>query len=758
MPGLPSAPALPALFSLALFLSAALLFTVELMIAKMILPLFGGTPAVWNTCMMFFQAVLLAGYGYAHLLGTRVGTARQIAVQLTLLAAACIVLPVAVPRQWAPSPEGNPAAELLVLLLITVGPPFFVLSSIAPLLQRWFARTGHPAAVDPYFLYSASNLGSMLALISYPAWVEPHLRLAGQGCAWTAGYVAVLFLTALCAAALWRWRSACPTGERADGEGAAGGCDVPAPLGRWEQGRWVLLAFVPSSLMLGVTSFLSTDVAAVPLFWVVPLALYLLSFIIVFARVPAQVHRISVWLLPLTLLALFLADFSDLGLPKWGVFSVHLVNFFMVSMVCHGEIARTRPAAGHLTVFYLWISVGGVLGGIFNSLVAPVVFPALFEYPAVLVLAALLVPAGRRARPAAIRLTWKEPALYLGTPLVLAPLVHYLTTDISVAHALHTFLIGLPFSWKAFSMIVNFGFPALACAGLLFLKRPLLFGIGFAAIFVTMTVQKDLELDIVHRQRNFFGVLTVSRSFDGSFMNLSHGTTLHGKQWLSPFHRREPASYYHRHGPAGEVFAEFDGTRKKKRIAVTGLGAGTLAVYAGAGQEIDFYEINPMVKRIATNAKYFTYLSDCRARWRIILGDARLTLAEAPSGRYGLVVLDAFSSDSIPVHLLTREAVALYLSKIEPAGVLLVHITNRYVDLAPVLARLVQEQGFACRLRDDEREFETGKDGSTWVVIARSERDLGGLARNGAWKKMAPRPGVGVWTDDFSNLLSVFKW
>ncbi|MCE5282879.1 MAG: fused MFS/spermidine synthase, partial [Deltaproteobacteria bacterium] len=456
--------------------------------------------------------------------------------------------------------------------------------------------------------------------------------------------------------------------------------------------------------------------------------------------------------------ALFLADFSDLGLPKWGVFSVHLVNFFMVSMVCHGEIARTRPAAGHLTVFYLWISVGGVLGGIFNSLVAPVVFPALFEYPVVLVLAALLVPAGRRARPAAIRLTWKEPALYLGTPLVLAPLVHHLTTDISVAHALHTFLIGLPFSWKTFSMIVNFGFPALACAGLLFLKRPLLFGIGFAAIFVTMTVQKDLELDIVHRQRNFFGVLTVSRSFDGSFMNLSHGTTLHGKQWLSPFHRREPASYYHRHGPAGEVFAEFDGTRKKKRIAVTGLGAGTLAAYAGTGQEIDFYEINPMVKRIATDAKYFTYLSDCRARWRIILGDARLTLAQAPSGRYGLVVLDAFSSDSIPVHLLTREAVALYLSKIEPSGVLLVHITNRYVDLAPVLARLAQEQGFACRLRDDEREFETGKDGSTWVVIARSERDLGGLARNGAWKKMAPRPGIGVWTDDFSNLLSVFKW
>ncbi len=750
-------PALPVLFSLTLFLSAALLFTLELMIARMILPLFGGTPAVWNTCMMFFQAVLLAGYGYAHLLGTRAGTARQIAVHLTLLAAASIVLPVAVPRQWAPSPEGNPVVELLGLLLITVGPPFFVLSAIAPLLQRWFARTGHPAAGDPYFLYSASNLGSMLALIGYPAWVEPHLRLAGQGRAWTAGYVAVLALTLLCAAVLWRCRPACPPGERAEGEGAAGPCDAPAPLGRREQGRWVLLAFVPSSLLLGVTSFLSTDVAAIPLFWVVPLALYLLSFIIVFARVPALVHRISVWLLPLTLLALFLADFSDMGLPKWAVFSVHLVNFFLVSMVCHGEIARTRPAAGHLTAFYLWISVGGVLGGIFNSLVAPVAFAALFEYPVVVVLAALLVPAGRRATVPA-RLTWKEPVLYLGTPLVLAPLVHHLATDISVGNALYSRLIGLPFSWRTFSTIVNLGFPALACAGLLFLKRPLLFGIGFAAIFVTMTVQKDLGMDIVHRQRNFFGVLTVSRSFDGSFLNLSHGTTLHGKQWLSPFHRLEPASYYHRNGPAGEVFAEFDGTRKKERIAVTGLGAGTLAAYAGPGQEIDFYEINPMVKGIAANAEYFSYLSDCRGRWRVILGDARLTLAQAPSGHYGLVVLDAFNSDSIPVHLLTREAVDLYLSKLEPDGVLLVHITNRYVDLAPVLARLAQEKGFACRLRDDERDFETGRDGSSWVVITRSERDLGGLARNGAWKKMAPRPGVGVWTDDFSNLLSVFKW
>ena len=291
------------------------------MIAKMILPLLGGTPAVWNTCMMFFQAVLLAGYGYAHISGTRAGIVRQITVQLAILAAACIVLPIAIPRQWAPSPEGSPIGEMLVLLLISVGPPFFVLSATAPLLQRWFARTGHPSAGDPYFLYSASNLGSMLALIGYPVWVEPHFRLAEQNLAWTIGYFVVLLLTLLCAGALWRYRSACPSEGRPDGEGEAGVCAAISPLTRRERGRWVLLAFVPSSLMLGVTSFLSTDVAAIPLFWVIPLALYLLSFIIVFARVPALVHRIAILLLPLSMLGPVPCRFLRIATCRSGRFS-----------------------------------------------------------------------------------------------------------------------------------------------------------------------------------------------------------------------------------------------------------------------------------------------------------------------------------------------------------------------------------------------------------------------------------------------------
>ncbi|MHB8770636.1 MAG: fused MFS/spermidine synthase [Syntrophales bacterium] len=748
---------LPALFSLTLFVSAALLFFVELMIAKLILPLLGGTPAVWNTCVLFYQAVLLMGYGYAHIAGTRAGDARQAALHLAILAAASFVLPIAIPGQWAPAAEGSPVGELLLLLAITVGPPFFVLSATAPLLQRWFARTGHPSAGDPYFLYSASNLGSMVALIGYPLWVEPHLRLAEQSWLWSVGYGVIVLLTALCAGALWRYRSSCPAGVRPEGGGAAEGCVSGPPPTRGERGRWVLYAFVPSSLMLGVTTFLSTDVAAIPLFWVIPLALYLLSFIIVFARVPALLHRMAILLLPLALLALFFVDFADTDAPKWTAFSVHLVNFFLVCMVCHGEIARRRPAAEYLTEFYLWLSAGGVLGGVFNSLLAPVAFRTVSEYPLVLILAALLLPAGLGARPPAGR-SWKGDLLFIGTPLLLVPLTHFLTGNSSVASDLYSRLPQLHVTGSTFRTLLGYGVPALICYGLVFLRKPLLFGLGFAALFATVAVAKDLNRDIVHRERSFFGVLTVTRTMSGTFMSLSHGTTLHGKQWLNPETRSEPVSYYHREGPVGEVFSRLAEEKRIHRIAVTGLGTGSLAAYAAAGQEIDFYEIDPAVKRISTDPAYFTFLSDCRAAWRVILGDARLTLGRAPPRHYDIIILDAFSSDSIPVHLLTEEALALYLTKLARDGVLLIHITNRYVNLAPVLARLCAEGGFACRLRDDEQDYEIGKDGSTWVLLARSERDLASLSARDAWQRIEPQDGIAAWRDDFSNILSVFKW
>lgn len=750
---------LPILFSLTLFLSAVLLFLVELMIAKMILPLLGGTPAVWNTCMMFFQAILLMGYGYAHIAGTKATVSRQIIIHLAMLGFACVALPIAVPRQWVPSAEGNPIGEVLLLLLISVGPPFFILSATAPLLQRWFAGTRHPSAGDPYFLYSASNTGSMLALISYPTWVEPYFPLAGQSRSWTIGYLIVLVLTVLCAGATRTYPSLCQPHGREHDKGAAAACGADDPgLTYRERCRWVLYAFVPSSLMLGVTTFLSTDVAAIPLFWVIPLALYLLSFIIVFARVPAMVHRVTVLLMPVSIAALVFVNFSDIDIPKWAMFIVHLLTFFLVCMACHGEVARTRPASRHLTEFYLWLSVGGMAGGVFNSLIAPAAFNAVFEYPLVLILAALLLPVDRRKRGQGLRNGWYI-LLCLGIPFVIAPLTYFLTASVFIVSGNLPWLSGLlHITANSLDTIVGYGIPVLLCCGLVFLRKRLLFGIGIAALIVTVAVSKEFKRDIVHQERSFFGVLTVTRATDGTFMNLAHGTTLHGKQWLNPYNRSEPLSYYHRKGPVGQVFSEFAGQKKKARIAITGLGTGTLAVYAGTGQEIHFYEIDPAVKRISTNPAYFSFLNDCRAGWKVILGDARLTMEKAPPHSYGMIILDAFSSDSIPVHLLTREAVEMYLSKLSRDGVLLVHITNRYVDLAPVLAKLADEHGLADRFRDDEQDYEIGKDGSTWVLLARSEQDFGGLAGNPDWKKIERREAVAVWTDDFSNILSVFKW
>jgi len=744
---------LPALFSLTLFLSAGLLFLIEPMIAKMILPRLGGTPAVWNTCMMFFQIVLLAGYGYAHLSCRRARVNRQIAIHLTLLALACLALPIALPGQIMPDAEASPAGYILLLLLLSVGLPFFVLSATSIMLQTWFADTGHPSARDPYFLYSASNLGSMLALIGYPTLIEPYLRLADQGRAWTSGY-AFLLVCIVCCAALTRKYFA------AKAETAATASRAEDSLLTFKvRSRWVLLAFVPSSLMLGVTTFLSTDVAAIPLFWIIPLSLYLLTFIIVFARVPALVHKLMVTLLPVCVTALIFVTFSDTGIPKWLIFIVHLINFFVYSMVCHGEIARSRPTPRHLTEFYLLISFGGVLGGIFNALIAPVTFNTVLEYPLILVLGALLLPIMKHRQSHRNWLNWKNGVLYLAGPVLLAALTYWLTQKLPIEKINLTQLAGLMHcELNTLNLIITYGFLGLISYGLVLLKKPFLFGLAVAAILMTIVLSTDITRNVVYRERSFFGVLTVSRESDGAFMNLYHGVTLHGRQEMSAQQRFEPLSYYHRKGPVGRVFEAFSGPNKKLCIAVTGLGAGSLAAYAEPGQELHFYEIDRTIKMIALNPGYFTYLNDCRADWKVILGDARLTMEKAPPHYYGIIILDAFSSDAIPVHLITKEAVDLYFSKLNRNGLLLLHISNRYLNLAPVLAELTYENGLAARICDDDEDTAIEKYGSTWVLLARTEADLGNIAGSKAWHKLVRRNNIKVWTDDFSNILSVFKW
>lgn len=751
---------LPVLFSVTLFLSAVLIFIVEPMVAKMILPLLGGTPAVWNTCMMFFQAVLLGGYAYAHVSSSRLQVGHQVVLHGVLLLGACIVLPVAVSRALIPAGEANPTGVVLILLSVSVGLPFFVLSSTAPLMQRWFAWSGHPSSSDPYFLYSASNAGSMLALLSYPAVIEPIFTLREQSVYWSEGYIALIAIISGCAYFTWRSARLC----YAEGSAMSAG-SIPAycasdavPPARRQQLRWIALAFVPSSLMLGVTTFLSTDVAAIPLFWVIPLSLYLLTFILVFASIPQAVNQLMLQLFPIVLI---LVLFINVPLTKpvmWIAIACNLAAFFIIAMVCHGELAKTRPAPKYLTVFYLWMSVGGVLGGVFNAVIAPLIFRLVIEYPIVLALSALLV-FNRVAAPETGKGRLLQYGLDLGLPVLLGGLTFWLTVewplhniDVSIVEKVTHIAAG------SIQTFLTYSIPAVLCYALFWMRSPRRFALGVCTVTLALIFSHGWHQDVIHRERSFFGVLKVSEDADRKYRMLVHGTTQHGRQSLDPDLRNEPLSYYHRTGPIGQLFATFSGKARKQHIALVGLGIGTIASYGEKGQQFTFYEIDPAVRRVATDPALFTYLQNCKAHWSIVMGDARLKLEDAQDGAYGLIIVDAFSSDSIPVHLITREAIRLYLSKLDKDGVLAIHISNKYLDLAPVLGRLAQDGKLFSVIRDDLEDKKVAKYHSTWVLFARERKHLHGLASDYRWQPLPVDTDGQVWTDDFSNILTVFKW
>jgi spermidine synthase len=717
----------PLLFALSLFVSAALLFLVEPMLAKMLLPLLGGTPAVWNTCLVFFQAALLAGYLYAHASLRWMGRRTQMAVHLTVVAAALLVLPLGIAQSRTPPPQENPVQWILITLLATVGLPFFALSASAPILQKWFAQTRHKSAGDPYFLYAASNAGSLLGLLAYPLLLEPLLPLSLQSRFWSFGYAALLGMTALCAALVWRMHPAEAEHTREI---------TPAPP-LITRARWVALAFVPSSLMLGVTTALTTDVPAIPFFWVLPLAVYLLSFVLVFASKPPISHGALVRRLPFAILIALLPTVTKTRLPITLLLALYLLVLFAVAMVCHGELARSRPGIGRLTEFYLWISLGGVLGGIFNSLIAPVVFSSVMEFPLVLILAALLRPDPDRKRRNLG--DWLLPAV-LGLSMVAAiAAMHHWVSKPSLL--LNSLLFGYSILW-----CLSFG------------NRRFRFALGLTALLLASSTYTGPFGRILHTERSFFGVSRVTNENADQYRYLFHGGTIHGIQSLDPARSREPLSYYTRTGPVGQVFEELN----TGDVAIVGLGAGSMACYLRPGQALTYYEIDQAVKRIATDPRYFTFLSQCAPDAGIVMGDARLSLRAAPDAGYKLIVLDAFSSDSIPVHLLTREALQLYLKKLARGGVLAFHISNLYLDLAPVLATQARDAGLVSLVRDDtavpQADMDAGKYPSMWLVMSRNESDLGALARDARWKPAQPKRETRVWTDDYSNLLGIIKW
>jgi hypothetical protein len=728
------------IFSLAIFVSATLLFLIQPMFAKMILPLLGGTPAVWNTCMVFYQAALLAGYLYAHAAPKWLGVRRQAAFHLGLLLLIVLTLPIGISQGWTPRPTVNPIPWLLLLLLVSVGLPFFAISTTAPLLQKWFSHTGHPTAHDPYFLYGASNLGSMLALVGYPLLVEPYLRLKHQVWAWSGGYVVLLALISLCAVMLWRATAAEAGGTEANCIATAA---EPLTVGRrvW----WVLLAFAPSSLLLGVTTYITTDIAAVPLLWVIPLAIYLLTFVLVFARRPLLSHNLMVLAEPIFILPIIIIFFWGSKAGGWPVLFLHLIAFFLIAMVCHGELMKSRPRASRLTEFYLWMSVGGVLGGIFNALVAPLVFNSVIEYPLIIMVACLLRPA---LAPEGQKLYGKYLDYLL--PLVLFLALGGLTRLIPASVSPLKLLIMMVISCLAGVFCFSFRL------------HPRRLGLGVGAIMLAGSLFIPSQDQPLFTLRNFFGVLQVTKDANAQFHNLTHGTTLHGTQFLDPARRQEPLTYFHRTGPLGQVFAEFPSGNPGREVAIIGLGTGTIASYAKIGQHYTYYEIDPAVEQLARDERYFTYLANCRGKVDVILGDARLSLKEAPPGYYDLIILDAFSSDAIPIHLVTREALQLYLSKLQERGFMAFNISNRYLDLASIMGNLAQDAGLTCLTQQDDRlsewEIKDHKSASWWVVIARRPEDLGKLATDPRWHKLSGQPRGTLWTDDFSNILSVFTW
>ena len=730
-PSVSLSAAIVPLFTATLFISALLLFLVQPMIAKMVLPIFGGAPMVWNACMVFFQLALLAGYGYAHCATRFLGPRSQMIGHALLLLLPVAVLPVVIQREAISVAPNYQALGLMILLAGTIGPPFFVLSTSASVLQHWFSRTDHQSASDPYFLYAASNLGSFVALAAYPTIVEPLLSVRDQSRLWTAAYALFVGLVIACAAVTWRQAA---SGERSVEETRASVAQTIAPKRR---ARWVALAFIPSSLMLAVTTYLSTDVAAVPLFWVLPLGLYLATFIAAFSSNGERTRRLGARFFPVLVLPVILL----LAARAWGslifVLPLHLLSFVAASLMCHGELAADRPDRSYLTEFYLWISVGGVLGGIFNSLVAPVVFRSVAEYPIALVMACFFLPSmtADRSRPSAMSRLVDFALPASGFLLAMAVVLKLGRPD--QIHILVA-LLAIP-SILAFSQRANRARFASTLGALL-----------FAALWFGNTGET-----LLHAERTFFGVYRVNVDADHRYHELMHGTTMHGREALTGASRGEPLTYFHRTGPFGQAWSALPRAASASNVAVTGLGVGTLAAYAGPAQHWTFFEIDPAVERIARDASYFTFLDRCGDRCRVVIGDARLSLERAADHEYDVMVLDAFSSDAVPMHLLTREAFSLYVSKLAPGGAMLINISNRHLTLDPIVARLAASVNLVAFLNvDRERpDWPAGRAESKWVAMARQPEDLGRLVGDPRWVRLRA-PAGRVWTDDFSNILS----
>ena len=723
------------LFVVTILTGSFLLFLVQPMVARMALPRLGGAPNVWNSAMLVYQALLLAGYGYAHWL-SKLPLRRQASIHIALLLLAGLTLPITLANLPPPAP-GWEALWVPLLLGMTIGPVFLLVSAQAPLMQRWFAA--HGGAGEPWALYAASNLGSFAGLIAYPLLAEPFLRLRYQSVGWSLGYGLLIVLIVLVARTRWN-ASALATSE-----------DITAapaePIGAKRIAQWLALSAVPSGLMLSTTTHLTTDIFAMPLLWVIPLGLYLLSFTVAFAdrrQTSALVTRIA----PLMVLlagGLAMASGSG-GTMSQALASVALL--FVIAVTLHARFYDLRPAPAQLTLFYLVMSIGGALGGLFTALIAPLVFDWVWEHPLLIAAASLLMPLTPM-------FDWRklpglDPAMARTGAVVLLLCAAFLAWHLRDAVlednpgatrfllAAGISLIGLllvPWRWMFVSVLAM-----------------LLLAQGGVA-----TITASLE---GARTRSYFGIYTVRSNPAAQLRTLTHGTTLHGQQSTDPARSREPMTYYGPNSGIGIALSQAQPLfGQTARIGVIGLGTGTLACYHQAGEAWSFYEIDPAVLHFSRNGT-FTYLSQCAPDAKVVIGDARIEVAKASPGSFDVLAVDAFSSDAIPLHLLTDEAMGVYLKALSPHGLLMIHISNRFIELEPVLAAAARRRGLAAAVRDDNPPDHAFQTPSSWVAMSRDKGELEALAKarpDAEWRPLLP-PAERVWTDDHASILPYVRW
>lgn len=725
-----------------IFLSAFLLFSVQPFFAKMVLPRLGGSPAVWSVAMVFFQSVLLAGYGYAHILTKRLPLKSAVFVHLTVMAVALAALPIAISESWRSPPESGQSIWLIGLFCMSVGLPFFAVSANSSLLQGWFSRTGHAHARDPYFLYGASNIGSFASLILYIIVFEPLSALPEQNAMWTLGFFllgSLIALSGFLAVSLSSTSGQAGVSAQLDASQFA-----EKPVEWIERVSWISFAFVPSALLVAVTAHVQTDVAAAPFLWLAPLALFLLTFVIVFQKRPLVPHRIVEKVAPILVIPLLYVTLTPTQSSLAVQITAHFLTFFAVSLCAHGALAARRPVAAHLTEFYFCMSVGGVLGGVFSSLIAPHLFTWIVEYPLLLIASLLAVPA------------FRSRYLFRGVLIAAAAAASFVAflVLLDLTTSIH------PLSDYGNLQVLNL---ALALTAFyLVLRRPAFVIVPCCAMFFASYVFVSHFYSSVET-RSFFGVLRVVDDHESGVRKFQHGRTLHGATRLADLDadvtRPVPLTYYSDDGGMSLAIAA---VRKNvggalEKAGVIGVGAGSLACQFKAGEKLDLFDIDPEVIKIAQDPALFPFLSKCAPGANMIVGDGRIELEGVADRSYDLLVADAFSSDSIPIHLLTVEAIDLYMRKLADDGVLIFHISNNHLELKSVVGAIAKTLGLSVRVA----HFVPQKTAETLdmatptdvAVLARNDAALGHILDDKRWE-VPITDGTKAWTDGYSNLIA----